>query len=99
MAECLYGVRAGKRKRGLHCSHDPERAGGEKVPDMAARQVPDVGLGSVNHFFAQWYNDNKMIYDLIVTVIMCALGMLIALVTDILLKAIGMDVSKIEHHE
>ena len=74
-------------------------AGGEKVPDMAARQVPDVGLGAVNHFFAQWYNDNKMIYALIVTVIMCALGMLIALVTDILLKAIGMDVSKIEHHE
>jgi hypothetical protein len=74
-------------------------AGGEKVPDMATRQVPDAGLGAVNHFFAQWYNNNKMVYAIIVTVIMCALGMLIALVTDILLKAIGMDVSKIEHHE
>jgi ABC-type phosphate/phosphonate transport system permease subunit len=74
-------------------------AGGEKVPDMSTRQVPVQGLSAVNHFFAQWYNNNKYIYAIIVTVIMCLLGMLIALVTDILLKAVGMEVSKIEHHE
>ncbi len=74
-------------------------AGGEKVPDMSARQVPDAGLGAINHFFASWYNSNKYVYAIIVTIIMCLLGMLIALVTDILLKAVGMEVSKIEHHE
>ena len=36
---------------------------------------------------------------ILVTLLMCGVGMLIALVTDIILKAVGMDVSKIEHHE
>ena len=37
--------------------------------------------------------------DLLDFVLMGVLGMLIALVTDIILKMIGMEVHKIEHHE
>jgi hypothetical protein len=74
-------------------------APGEKAPDMAVRQVKLEGLGFLNHFFAGWYNDNKMVFAIIVTVIMGVVGMLIALVTDVILKNIGMEVSKIEHHE
>ena len=56
-------------------------------------------LSGLNRLFATWYNENMWLYALIVTVIMGALGMLIALVTDIILKMIGMEVHKIEHHE
>ena len=72
---------------------------GEGAPDMATRKVKLVGLSAVNAFFAGWYNDNKWIFAIIVTVIMGVVGGVIALLTDIGLKVIGMDVSKIEHHE
>jgi hypothetical protein len=74
-------------------------APGEKVPDMATRQVRVEGLSFLNAFFAGWYNDNKMVFAIIVTVLMGMVGGIIAFVTDIILKIIGMDVSKIEHHE
>jgi hypothetical protein len=74
-------------------------AGGKAPPDMAARQVKMAGLSAINAFFAGWYNDNKMVFAIIVTVIMGLMGGIIAFVTDIILKIVGMDVSKIEHHE
>jgi hypothetical protein len=72
---------------------------GEKVPDMAARQVKVEGLGAVNAFFAGWYNSNKLVFAIIVTVVMGVVGGLIAVITDLFLKAAGLEVSKIEHHE
>ncbi len=75
-------------------------AGGEKdVPDMATRQVKVEGLSFINAFFAGWYNSNKLVFAIIVTVIMGVVGGIIAVGTDLILKLIGMDVSKIEHHE
>lgn len=72
---------------------------GEKAPDMATRKVATTGLSAINLFFAGWYNDNKWIFAIIVTVIMGVTGGIIAFVTDIFLKAAGLDVSKIDHHE
>lgn len=72
---------------------------GEKIPDMATRQVATVGLSAINLFFAGWYNDNKWVFAIIVTVIMGLIGGIIAFITDIFLKAAGLDVSKMEHHE
>ena len=72
---------------------------GEKVPDMATRQVTTVGLSAINLFFAGWYNDNKWVFAIIVTVMMGLMGGIIAFVTDIFLKTVGLDVSKMDHHE
>jgi hypothetical protein len=72
---------------------------GEKVPDMATRQVATAGLSAINLFFAGWYNDNKWVFAIIVTVMMGLMGGIIAFVTDIFLKAAGLDVSKMDHHE
>lgn len=72
---------------------------GEKVPDMATRKVATVGLSAINLFFAGWYNDNKWVFAIFVTVIMGLMGGIIAFVTDIFLKAAGLDVSKMDHHE
>ena len=74
-------------------------APGEKVPDMGTRRVATEGLSAINLFFAGWYNDNKWVFAIIVTVIMGVMGGVIAFVTDIFLKAAGLDVSKMEHHE
>ena len=56
-------------------------------------------LSGLNYFFASWYNDNMWLYAIMVTAIMGVVGLLIALVTDIILKMIGMEVHKMEHHE
>ena len=56
-------------------------------------------LSGLNYFFASWYNDNMWLYAIMVTVIMGVVGLAIALVTDIILKMIGMEVHKMEHHE
>jgi len=73
-------------------------AAAEKA-ELLEKKVDLSKLGGINHFFAQWYNDNMWIYALIVTALMGVIGGLIALVTDIILKMIGMEVHKIEHHE
>jgi multidrug efflux pump subunit AcrB len=72
---------------------------GEKTADFAAKQVKVAGLNAVNYFFASTYNSSKMVFAIVVTVIMGLIGAIIAFVTDRILKVIGMDVSKIEHHE
>jgi hypothetical protein len=72
---------------------------GLDIPQELGRKVDLTNLGGINHFFAQWYNDNLWVYATIVTVIMGLLGFTIALVTDVILKMIGMEVHKIEHHE
>jgi ABC-type phosphate/phosphonate transport system permease subunit len=56
-------------------------------------------LSGLNYFFASWYNDNMWLYAIMVTLIMGVIGLLIALVTDVILKMIGMEVHKMEHHE
>jgi hypothetical protein len=72
--------------------------GGEKATKLE-RKVDLANLTGFNYLFASWYNDNIWLYPTIVTVLMGVIGLLIALVTDVILKMVGMEVSKIEHHE
>jgi ABC-type phosphate/phosphonate transport system permease subunit len=73
-------------------------AAAEKA-EALQKKVDVTKLSGLNYFFASWYNDNMWLYALIVTVLMGVMGMLIAVVTDVFLKMIGMEVHKIEHHE
>ena len=72
--------------------------GGEKATKLE-RKVNLANLSGVNYLFAKWYNDNIWLYAIIVTVLMGVIGLVIALVTDVILKMIGLEVTKIEHHE
>jgi len=72
---------------------------GLDIPAELGKKVDLTNLSGINYFFAHWYNDNMWVYAGIVTALMGLLGLAIALVTDIFLKMIGMDVHKIEHHE
>jgi hypothetical protein len=74
-------------------------AEGMDIPEELDKKVDLTQLSGINHFFASWYNDNLWVYATIVTVLMWVVGLLIALFTDVLLKMIGMEVTKIEHHE
>jgi hypothetical protein len=74
-------------------------AAAEKA-EALQKKIPNVDqLTGLNYFFASWYNDNMWLYAIIVTALMGVIGGLIALVTDIFLKMIGMETHKIEHHE
>jgi ABC-type phosphate/phosphonate transport system permease subunit len=73
-------------------------AAAEKA-EALQKKIDVAKLTGLNYFFASWYNDNMWLYAIIVTVLMGVVGLLIALVTDIILKMIGMEVHKIEHHE
>jgi len=73
-------------------------AAAEKA-EALEKKIDLTKLTGLNYFFASWYNDNMWLYAIIVTVLMGVIGLLIALVTDIILKMIGMEVHKIEHHE
>lgn len=72
--------------------------GGEKATTLE-KKIDLAGLSGINSYFAAWYNDNIWLYALIVTILMGLVGGVIAVVTDVILKYIGMEVSKIEHHE
>jgi hypothetical protein len=72
--------------------------GGEKATKLE-RKIDLSNLSGINHLFAQWYNDSIWLYAIVATVLMGVIGLIIALVTDVILKMIGLEVSKIEHHE
>jgi hypothetical protein len=72
---------------------------GLEIPEELGKKVDLTNLGGFNYFFAHWYNDNLWVYAILVTLLMGVVGLIIALGTDRLLKMIGMEVSKIEHHE
>jgi hypothetical protein len=73
--------------------------GAAEKAEALEKKIDVTKLTGLNYFFASWYNDNMWLYAIIVTVLMGVIGLLIALVTDIILKMIGMEVHKIEHHE
>jgi hypothetical protein len=74
-------------------------AEGLDVPEALDKIVSLEGLTGFNLFFARAYNGNPWLYALYCTVTMAVVGMAIAFVTDRILKAIGMEVHRIEHKE
>lgn len=76
-------------------------AGGESLapPEQLKKTIDLTKLSGLNYLFAKWYNESIWLYALVTTVLMGVMGLAIALGTDVILKMIGMEVSKIEHHE
>lgn len=72
---------------------------GLDVPEALDHKVALEGLSGIRLFFSELYNNNLWLYAILCTVLMAAVGMAIAYVTDLLLKAMGMEVAKIEHRE
>jgi len=73
--------------------------GAAEKAEALDKKIDLAKLSGLNYFFASWYNDNMWLYAIMVTALMGVIGGLIALVTDIILKMIGMETHKMEHHE
>ena len=72
---------------------------GLDVPEALEHKVPLEGLSGLPLMFSKLYNENLWLYAVVCTVLMAAVGMAIAMVTDLILKSMGMEVTKIEHKE
>lgn len=74
-------------------------AGTSEKAELLERKVPLEDLSGISLFFAKTYNENLWLYAIYCTVLMAVVGVVIAFMTDIILKAMGMEVDKIEHME
>ena len=68
--------------------------------DEALKQTVSLeGLSGISLVFAQAYNQSPWLYAVCCTATMAVVGVSIALLADVILKTMGMQVGKIEHKE
>lgn len=72
---------------------------GLDIPEGLDKKVPLEGLSGLSLFFSKLYNENLWLYAILCTFLMAAVGVTIAFVADLILKAMGMETEKIEHNE
>ena len=72
---------------------------GLDVPEGLDKKIPLENLSGLHLIFAKLYNENLWLYAILCTVLMAAVGVAIAFVADLALKALGMETEKIEHNE
>ncbi len=72
--------------------------GVEKEGDIVTK-VDISNLTGLRLWIVNLYNDERLLFALLVTFVMAGVGISIAFITDIILKLFGLEVTKIEHHE
>jgi len=72
--------------------------GGKEVTSLD-HKVDTKNLSGVNLWIADLYNNDRLMYSIVVTLVMAILGTTMAFGTDLILKMLGMDVTKISHRE
>ena len=72
--------------------------GGKEVTSLD-HKVDTTNLSGVNLWIANLYNNNRLMYAIVVTLVMAVLGTTMAFGADLILKMFGMDVTKISHRE
>jgi ABC-type phosphate/phosphonate transport system permease subunit len=73
--------------------------GGGKTETTLNRVIETKNLTGVNLWIAEIYNNDRVLYAVIVTMVMAVLGSVMAFGTDLVLKFFGINVSRIAHHE
>ena len=63
--------------------------GGHGEDEEVSRVISTEGKSGISLFFVTMYNDHRLIFALMVTAIMAILGMAVATVTDVFLRAVG----------
>lgn len=65
-------------------------AGGGHGEDAAISEIVDTqGKSGLSLFLANLYNDHRLMYALLVTATMAVLGMIVAQIADLVLRAVG----------
>ena len=73
--------------------------GFEKQETSIIRKVDTSKLSGVNLLIARMYNEDRILYAAMVTLVMAVLGTSLAFLTDLVLKALGLEVTRISHRE
>ncbi len=63
------------------------------------RRIDTRDLKGVDLLIANLYNDDRFMYAVVVTLVMAGLGTTLAFLTDLVLKMLGVEVTKISHRE
>jgi amino acid transporter len=72
---------------------------GGKKETAISKKIDTKDLSGINLWIADLYNNNRIMYAIVVTLVMATLGSILAFGTDLVLKRFGMNVSKISHSE
>ena len=72
--------------------------GGKSEPELKVI-IDTSDLTGINLWIAETYNNDRLLYAIVVTLVMATLGTIMAFGTDQILKHFGISVSKISHHE
>ena len=72
---------------------------GGKQEAALNKKIETKDLSGINLWIAETYNNDRLLYAIVVTLVMATLGSVMAFGTDLVLKYFGMNVSKISHHE
>jgi hypothetical protein len=73
--------------------------GGGKSEPALNKVIDTKNLTGINLWIAEIYNNDRVLYAVIVTLVMAVLGSILAYGTDLILKYFGMSVSRISHTE
>lgn len=63
------------------------------------KKIDVTKLHSLSLWLTNLYNDERMMFAIVVTLSMALIGITIAFVADIILKIFGLEVTKIKHLE
>jgi len=72
---------------------------GGKQETAISKKIDTKDLSGINLWIAELYNNDRLLYAVVVTLVMATLGSIMAFGTDLILKYFGMNVSKISHSE
>ncbi len=75
-----------------------EKAGSSQET-VLNNKIDTKNLSGIDLFIVKLYNNDRILYAVVVTLVMAALGSIMAYGTDLVLKFFGMNVSKISHNE
>jgi hypothetical protein len=73
--------------------------GGGKQEPTLNKVIDTKNLSGINLWIAEIYNNDRVLYAVIVTLVMASLGSIMAFGTDLVLKFFGINVTRISHHE
>ncbi len=73
-------------------------AGSEQSTEFR-NKVDTSKLSGIEYLIADMYNNDRVLYAVVVTLVMATLGTGMAFLTDLVLKALGLEVSRISHKE
>ncbi len=72
---------------------------GGKSESSLQKRIDTKNMTGVDLLIANLYNDDRLMYAVMVTLVMAGLGTTLAFLTDLVLKMLGVEVTRISHRE